>query len=238
MTFCLMRKNWIVAFIALLLFTGKIFGQAGFSYTPLDTLTDSFPGAEVICYATLINSTANVIPLRVTREKNVMGDAPGWISTFCIDICYLPTDDSIDYTFDPGDTVNFSFHFWTDANPDSACGIMKWKNTNTSSSIVQRFHGITWNGFGVPAFPARDAVVDIYPMPVGSNQVFTLNISNIKPKKNISFTVYNILGSVVNTTNAITGINFMNLNLPSGIYSYSLISDNTLLNSGKLAIGN
>jgi len=53
----------------------------------------------------------------------------------------------------------------------------------------------------------------------------------------MSLVVYNTLGSVVSTTpTMIEGINFMSLDLSAGVYSYSLLSDNTPISSGKIVI--
>jgi len=232
-----MKKLYTLSFTALLLISINSFSQ--FTYTPVDTIQYGAIGAELICPATLINNTANAISMRVTREQNVMADAPNWESAFCMDVCYLKTTDSVNYTFSPMDTVNFTFHFYTilETNPDSATAVMKWKNVNTpSNTFYQKFYGITQLTFGVNDLSASSASVNIYPMPIVSGDVFTMSVSNVKSSKNISLVVYNMFGSVVSTTNVIAGINFMNLDLPAGVYAYSLISDNAKLNSGKLVV--
>jgi hypothetical protein len=53
-----------------------------------------------------------------------MVDAPTWASAFCMDVCYLPTTDSVSYTFNPMDTVHFTFHIYTDATPNHALAKM------------------------------------------------------------------------------------------------------------------
>ncbi|TAL59589.1 MAG: T9SS type A sorting domain-containing protein, partial [Bacteroidetes bacterium] len=233
-----MKKNYTlsITFILLSIFSGESFCQ--FTYTPLDTIEYGAIGTELICSAAIINSTPNAINMRVTREQNVMADAPNWESAFCMDVCYLRTTDSVNYTFDPMDTVNFTFHFYTEfeTSPDSTTAIMKWKNVNTLSNIFyQRFYGITQATFGVNDVSVHSASVSIYPMPVVSGDVFSMSVSNVKPSKNITLVVYNMFGGAVNTSNVIEGINFMNLDLSSGVYSYSLVSEGTMIHSGKIA---
>lgn len=232
-----MKKLYALSFTALLLISGKSFSQ--FTYTPTDTIRYGAIGNDLLCFAKLINNTSSAITLRVTREQNVMADAPNWYSAFCIEACYLPAVDSINYTLLPDTTVNFSFHFYTlnETLPDSATAVMKWKNTgNPSNTFYQKFYGITQTGFSVNDISAVSAAVSIYPMPVAARNVFSMNISNVKTSKPLSLVVCNMFGNVVSTSNVIAGINFMNLDLPAGIYSYSLISARANLHSGKLAV--
>ena len=238
-----MKKIYTLLFSFVLFVSAKSFGQTVFSFTPIDTIEygapNTTPGAELVCMAKLLNTTANAVSMRVTREKDVMGDAPNWTSAFCMKVCYLPTTDSVNFTFSPMDTVNFTFHFYIDGEPlpDSACAIMKWKNTATGSSVMQRLHGITQSGFSVHETDLPLAEVSIYPMPLTAGNDFTMNISNVQSKsKKLSLAVYDVFGNHVKTTGVIEGINFMNLDLPGGVYSYSLISENINLNSGKLVI--
>ena len=63
-----------------------------------------------------------------------------------------------------------------------------------------------------------------------------MSIATTKPANNLSIVVYNMFGSVVSTSSAATGINFMSFDLPAGIYTYNLLSDNTPVKSGKLSI--
>lgn len=233
-----MKKNYTLPVFIFLLIGGKSFSQT-FSFTPLDTIKYGAPnaGTELICSATLINNTTNTILTDVVRVQNVIPDAPDWTSAFCMDVCYLPTTDSVRYTFLPMTTVNFTFHIYISATPDSAAGIMKFKNVATSSNtFYQRFHGVTQSGLGVNENLSASPSVSIYPMPIVSGNVFTMNISNVKQGKEISLWVYDMFGRVVSSSNVISGINFMNLDLPAGVYSYNLISGSSKVNSGKIAV--
>ena len=231
-------KNICSAIIpSLLLIGGNIFSQS-FTFTQIDFYKAGNPGDELICTAQIINSTSNAISMRVTRQLDVMPDAPAWTSAFCMDVCYFPTVDGVDYTFDPMDTVNFTFHFNTASNtPDHALAKMRWKNVNNPSNTFNAdFFGSTDGSLGLHDLSANTANVAMYPQPVASGEVFTMNVSNIKTANTISMVIYNMFGSVVSTKKVIAGINLMNIDLPAGVYSYNMISGNTTLNSGKLAI--
>ncbi len=237
-----MKKLYIIVSLSLMLTGGTSFSQ--FTYVAVDTIEYRAPstmaGAEIVTYSNLYNNTANSISMRVTREKNVMTDAPNWESAFCMDVCYLKTTDSVNYTFNPYDTVHFSFHFYIELEPgpDSACAIMRWRDVNNSSnSFTQRFHGITQTGFSVNELNAHLANVSIHPMPVVSGSTFSMAVSNVQTKGALSLVVYDLFGRVVNTTpSLIEGINLMSLDLPAGVYSYALVSGSTVLNSGKLVM--
>lgn len=232
-----MKKLYFLIGFSLLLIGEKSFSQT-FSFTQTDLAQYGTPGTELICTSRLINSTANSISMRVTREQNVMNEAPTWTSAFCMDVCYTPSTDSVNYTFQPMDTVNFTFHFYTSSTPDHATAIMKFKNVNNSSNTFwSSYFGSTDGSFaGLNNLSDNSVSVSIYPMPLATGDIFGMNISNLKNDRAISFIVYNILGNEVSKSNVISGINFMNLNLTGGIYSYSLISEGNRIYSGKIVV--
>ena len=233
-----MKKIYTAIVSSLLLIAGNSFSQT-FTFTQTDTaMYDTADTTELIFSCKLINSTSNSLSLRVTREQNVKGEAPTWTSAFCMDVCYLPTTDSVTYTFKPAATVTFTFHVYTKAPPDHATGKMRWRDINDPSNTFEAFFFGSTDGslMGVNELSANSANVNIYPVPVATGEVFTMNVSNVKTSDAISMVVYDMLGSVVSTKSVIAGINFINLDLPTGIYSYNLVSGNTKINSGKLAI--
>ncbi len=232
-----MKKLYTLIIAALLLTTGKSFSQS-FTYASLMNSVDSTPGSELIFYSRLINNTTSTIQLDPVRDQDVIPEAPTWESAFCIFACYLPTTDSVREDFFAGDTIEFSYHMYTSSTPDHATGIMRFKNvTNPSNVITQSFFGSTDGTFAGVNDLNVNANVNIYPMPIASGDVFSMNISLLKPVNSMSLVVYNTLGSVVSTTpTMIEGINFMSLDLSAGVYSYSLLSDNTPISSGKIVI--
>lgn len=233
-----MKKYYPLLLISLFFSTQKLFAQT-FTYLQTDTIEYGAPGTEIICSAELRNATTSTISMRVTRIADVMGAAPNWTSAFCMDLCYPPTVDSILFSFDPDTVVYFTFHFYTDTIPDSATAVMRWRNTAMpSNTFIQRFYGITQNGFGVNNISENTARVNIYPMPIVSGSVFSMNISNIKSTGNtLSLLVYDIYGNLVSEIGRVVpGINFMQLDLSAGVYSYALIAGGAKINSGKLII--
>jgi len=235
-----MKKLYTLIIASLLLTAGNSFSQT-FTFSQVDYSAIGNPGDELIFKATLMNLTSSNISMRVTRQKNVDVDAPTWTSAFCMDVCYLPSTDSVNYTFLPMDTVDFTFHMYTSSTADDAIGKMRWKNVTTPSNTFNAdfcgaTNGTTCAGAGINSYAENSANVSIYPMPVSSGEMFAMNVSNVKSSGAITMVVYNTLGSVVLTKNVIAGINLMDTNLSGGVYSYSLISGNSVINSGKLVV--
>lgn len=231
-----MKKLYTFIIASLLLTSGSSFSQT-FIYSNLVDSVDDVPGNELIFYSTLINNTTDTLELDPIRDQDVIPEAPTWESAFCIFACYLPTTDSVREEFWPGDTIEFSYHMYTTSTPDHATGIMRFKNVNNPSNVViQSFFGSTDGTFAGVNDLNVNASVNVYPMPVVSGELFSMNISTLKPLNDMSLVVYNTLGSVVKTASAIAGINLMNLDLSAGVYSYSLLSKNTPISSGKIVI--
>lgn len=169
---------------------------------------DTTPGTELVFSGTLINSSSyTIIALDPIRDQDVIPEAPTWTSAFCVLACYLPTTDSVREDFLPGSTIDFTYHMYTDSFiPDHATGIMKFKNANNPSNVVtESFFGST-DGFfaGVNDLNANTAKVNIYPMTIVSGNLFSMNISAVKPTGAMSLVVYNIFGSVISTTSTMS----------------------------------
>lgn len=75
--------------------------------------------------------------------------------------------------------------------------------------------------------------VSIYPNPASD----LLNITMKNTVNNVDFVLYNILGEKVILTNLNAGLNTVNVEkLPNGIYFYSIVKENKILETKKLVI--
>jgi len=221
----------------LLIQSGKTFSQSFTFYVP-DTIVYGVPlvDSSTDLYDSIVNNTANTLSIDVVRVENTT--AAGWQTAFCLDVCYLPSVDSVRFTLQPNESQPFSFHFYTSATPDSGTALMKIKDvSNPATTVYQRFYAIT-QLTSVNELPAKNVNVSIYPSPVVAGNNFSMNIANVKSGSNeITLSVYNIYGSAVKRIAHLkTGNNSLTLDLPAGIYSYSLISGNEKINSGKIAV--
>ena len=233
-----MKKLYTLIIASPLLFSLNSFSQS-LTRTMPDTVVVGPVSDDLECLNgdTLYNTTPNNLDIDVVRVQDVT--AGTWLTAFCLDVCYPPSKDSSRFTMQPNQHQGLVIHFYTDATPTSDYCVFKFKNVNSpSNTYYQKFYATSQLAFGIHEANANTANVNIYPSPVIAGDVFSMNISNVKNVgKEISIIVYDIYGNAVNKTTVYQGTNFMNLDLPAGIYSYSLISGNDKINSGKIAVG-
>ena len=238
-----MKKLYsLIAACSLLFIGGNSFSQSYSMYAP-DTVVYGPPiaGNDIACEGnSIVNHTANSIILDVIRVQDVDIAGSGWYSSFCLDQnCFAPFMDSVRFTLMPNDSSLLIPHFNTSATPDSQTVYFKIKEVSAPNlTVYQRFHGVTQQGFGVNEEFVYSANVNVYPSPIISGNEFSMNITNVKSKtKHISLVIYNIYGSVIRTIEDIKeGNNTLSLDLSAGMYSYSLISGNARVHSGKITV--
>ncbi len=234
-----MRIFYSLGFICLFLIQGERSSCQSLSLTFPDTLVYGEPvaGSNLSCWVGNWVKNISGAPLTVDVIR-VMDDTstPGWTSSFCFYFCQMPTIDSFRYTMPKNDSVNMAVHLIITANPDSGTVIMKIKNASDPSEFyIQRFHGVSEFGAGVNE-SGKSTQVSIYPSPVISGNALSMNLANIK-STDILFVLYDVYGSVIKTIGDLKeGNNNLSLNLAAGIYSYSLLSGNTRVNSGKFSV--
>ena len=86
---------------------------------------------------------------------------------------------------------------------------------------------------GITSIDSKNEIVSIYPNPF-SNSV-NISINDASQINKTELKMYNVLGEMVlNTVITNQTITIETGNLPSGIYTYKLISNNTLLQAGRL----
>jgi hypothetical protein len=104
------------------------------------------PGAVLDCFGELINNSNDGVKVRIMRQMNNLPSST-WESSMCITFCLPSTQDTTSAIVAAGDTVDFSFHFFTDPlmnGPDTAMARVKFTNDNGSQSPVYKmFRGIT-----------------------------------------------------------------------------------------------
>lgn len=237
-----MKNLSIVVFLACMVFEGTLsFSQSFEFYTP-DTAVygDTLAGGDLVIDGDyILNKTSNNLTIDVVRVQDVDIANSGWSSAMCLDLCYFPTVDSVQYIIPPNDTVPFIPHFYITASPDSQTIYIKIKDANNPTDVLyQRFYGVTIEGYtGIHEY-ANLANVSVYPSPAVSGHALNMNITNAKIKnKEFTLVVYNIHGGIVSTIHGMKeGNNALNLNLASGMYSYNLVSGDVRINSGIFSI--
>ena len=233
-----MKKIYTLIIFSFFLFSSeKSFSQA-FTIVMPDTcdVGDTSTDVEVYKLDSIMNDTTISLSIEVVRVQNVT--TPGWKTEFCMNgTCYLPTTDSVHFTFQPHQHDGFIMHFITSSIPVSGTVLMAFRNlTPPTKTIYKHFcvNSIT----GVNELDAQNVSVKISPNPITSGSVFSINISS-KQNSTTSFSlsVYDIIGNIVSKySNLNNGNNLISLNTSQGIYFYKLVSDNQQVSAGKLIV--
>ncbi len=227
-----MKKN--------LLFTILISSFSFYAHSQLwmmmpDSSETGAVSSDIECYQgdTLINtSSSNPLTIDVVRVQNVT--TAGWSTAFCLNVCYLPSTDSVRFTIPANSKQGFIVHFYTSSTPSSGMCYFKFKNVNTpTNTYYKHFYVTSVNGVFEET---NNANVKIYPNPISTDA--TIEISNLKSSvSNFEFAVYDVYGRKVKNQNIQSSVFKIECtDLPAGVYSYSLISENQKLNSGKIIV--
>ena len=232
-----MKKIYIVFFLSSLFCSFKGFSQSLTISMP-DTVGSDSCGMDIAYDQgdSIINNTPNNLNIDVVRVQNVA--TANWQSAFCLDVCYLPAKDSVRFILQPSEHQIFIFHFYTDAgSAGSGTAIMKFKDVNNpSNTFYKTFYGSTVCANGIHETSSSAARVSIYPSPVISGKDFTVTIANTNNTSANTLSVYDMLGNKVRTSIVRSGKNILNIDLPAGVYSYTIISENEKIASGKIAV--
>ena len=82
--------------------------------------------------------------------ERIMNNLPSntWESSMCIGVCLPPDQDTTSAIIAAGDTLDFSFHFFTDIlmiGPDTGRARIRFSNANGNQQpITQNYRGITY----------------------------------------------------------------------------------------------
>lgn len=221
-----------------------LFCSASWAQTFIATAPDSIAYGPVsgdieLHVGNKIYNTSSTTPLDIDVVRVLNTVTPNWSTAFCLDICYAPMTDSVRFTVAPGDSVDFIFHFYTGATPDSGMAIMKVKDVNAPSNVhYQSFKAISQLGFSVNEHNANNVNLNLFPMPVCASEALNFEVSSgLKNLSNLVLKVYDVTGKEVLQLAGINeGMNKLNLNLHSGNYSFGLFDENNRVSSGKISV--
>ena len=232
-------KKKILAFISFIyLFIGV--NAQTFSFVPADTIKYDSPGNVLYNSDSIINNSSTGYYVDAIRVVN--DTAPGWETSFCLDVCYPPSVDSARFYLLPNTVQMFILDFYSDTIPDTSTVLMKFKNVlNPANVVYQKFYAITLLGLGINSNPSfKETEIKIFPSPAIAGSTFCFNISD-KQNANDDFTllIYDVCGNrAIRMDNLMNGNNYLSLNLSSGIFIYKLLGKNGCVKTGKIAITN
>jgi hypothetical protein len=123
-----------------------------------------FPGTTLSVDASLINSSANSVLIKLGRLQNNMPG--GWASSMCANICYTSSTDTAVISVAAGATQQFHFYFYTDTVPNIGHGRIGFQNVNNpGNSFIRNFYGVT-SMTGIAEHAMQAHKLSIYPVPV------------------------------------------------------------------------
>lgn len=114
------------------------------------------PGATIPTYGNagdildifgeIINTSNDGVKVEIERIVNNL-PSTSWNSSMCIGVCLPPNQDTASAIIAAGDTLDFSFHFFTDPfmlGSDTGRARIKFANANGSQQVIlQNYKGIT-----------------------------------------------------------------------------------------------
>jgi len=236
-----MKKSLVILCIVLLALQSNQSRSQSFRATFPDTIKygEAIQGSALSCWINnyVTNLTDSAIIFDVVRVQDDIATL-GWISSFCFVTCQIPEIDSIRVSLAAHDSVNMAVHFIITDIPDSGTIVMKIKNAlNPSEVIYQRFYGISQMASGINSSVFTPSSSGIFPSPVRSGSIFSIQLSNMKTTNDAVLKIYSVYGNQVsNVPHLNPGINQLNCNLASGIYFYTVSADGLQFYSGKLIV--
>ncbi len=116
-------------------------------------------------YFDVINTSSVVTTIKIKKTQQLLPS--GWQTAFCADVCYGTSDDSIQVSLNPFDTLHCSLDFFTDAIADSGSVKVGFRNINkpnNSFSVWLRANTLP-NDVGILDNSISKTDFEIYPNP-------------------------------------------------------------------------
>ncbi len=179
------------------------------------TVTYGNPGDIIDIYGEIINISNDGVKVDIERVVNLL-PAQTWESSMCVTVCLPSTQDTISAIIAAGDTIDFSFHFFTDpfmAGPDTGRARVRFTNANGSQqSIVQPYKGITYEQLS--SINESFTKVLVYPNPSDGNLYVESDFI-----ENSMVQITDLLGNNIKTIAVNKGENKIQIkNLPPNFY--------------------
>ena len=123
-------------------------GVFDFQLKPTSTaMSYGNPGDIIDIYGEIINTSNDGVRVEIERVLNNL-PSNTWESSMCIGVCLPPDQDTASAIIAAGDTLDFSFHFFTDPlmlGSDTGRARIRFKNANGSQQhVMQNYRGITY----------------------------------------------------------------------------------------------
>ena len=104
-------------------------------------------GDIIDLFGEIINNSNDGVKVNIERVMNIL-PSNTWESSMCIGVCFPPNQDTASAIIAAGDTLDFSFHFFTDPlmlGPDTGRARVRFTNANSGQQyIIQDYKGLTY----------------------------------------------------------------------------------------------
>jgi len=191
-------------------------GTFNFQLKSTQTITTyGNPGDIIDIFGELINTSNDGVKVNIERVMNNL-PSNSWESSMCVTFCLPASQDTTSAIIGANDTIDFSFHFFTDAlmaGPDTARARVRFINANGSQqAIMQPYKGITYAS--TSAVNENYSEILIYPNPSNGD----INIeSNFTENSVVQIT--DLSGNTIKKIGVNKGENKIQIkNLPPAIY--------------------
>ena len=123
-------------------------GTFDFQLKPNETIpTFGHPGNIIDIFGEIINNSNDGVHVNIERVMNIL-PSNTWESSMCIGVCLPSYQDTTSAIIGAGDTLDFSFHFFTDPlmiGPDTGRARIRFTNANGGQQyVIQNYRGITY----------------------------------------------------------------------------------------------
>ena len=123
-------------------------GNFDFELKPNSTIpTFGNPGDIIDIFGEIINNSNDGVKVNIERVMNTL-PSNSWESSMCVTFCLPSSQDTTSVIVAAGDTIDFSFHFFTDQfmqGPDTGRARIRFRNANGGQqNIIQNYRAITY----------------------------------------------------------------------------------------------
>ena len=173
------------------------------------------PGDVIDIFGELINTSNDGVQVNIQRIMNNL-PSNSWESSMCITFCLPASQDTTSAIIAANDTIDFSFHFFTDpvmVAPDTGRARVRFTNANGSQqAIMQPYKGITYTS--TSTVDETFTKVLVYPNPSDGVLYIESDFS-----ENSVLQITDLLGKSIKTIAVNKGENKIQIkNLPPNFY--------------------
>ncbi|MBD3225546.1 MAG: T9SS type A sorting domain-containing protein, partial [Caldithrix sp.] len=210
-----------------------------------DTIAEGSAGSELIVDGYIHNPGQDSISIGVHRLSN---EIPAqWTSSICFDVCFAPFIDSVTETIAGNDSLEFSFHFFTDSTARSGQALLAITAEGNTDTVKQMVTASTYTtGLVNPADITERSfrLLGNYPNPFNPTTIIRFKVP--EAAKHSTFRIFTLDGRQVTSKEMgpfAAGLQFIPFNvsqspragLASGSYFYTITLTGK---SGQVYTGN